>query len=184
MKKKTSEMTIAELRARAAEIRTEVNAEGADLDALEAEADEISQRIAQYETEQRRLGIAAKVADGAGAPQDNPTASTDAQTRAQQFKENRRAVLGVEETRAVLVSGGKLATPTEVNTEIQDRVGVGVSSIIDMVWVDDCAGMSLTASPTSSRMPTPPLIRPRVLLPPPKRPPTTTSTSRPSRRRF
>lgn len=57
MKKKTSEMTIAELRARAAEIRTEVNAEGADLDALEAEADEISQRIAQYETEQRRLGI-------------------------------------------------------------------------------------------------------------------------------
>ena len=103
MKKKTSEMTIAELRARAAEIRTEVNAEGADLDALEAEADEISQRIAQYETEQRRLGIAAKVADGAGAPQDNPTAHSDAQTRAQQFKENRRAVLGVEETRAVLV---------------------------------------------------------------------------------
>lgn len=78
MKKKTSEMTVAELRARAAEIRAEVNAEGADLDALEAEADEISQRIAQYETEQRRLGIAAKVADGAGAPQDNPTASTDA----------------------------------------------------------------------------------------------------------
>lgn len=147
MKKKTSEMTIAELRARAAEIRTEVNAEGADLDALEAEADEISQRIAQYETEQRRLGIAAKVADGAGAPQDNPTAITDAQTRAQQFKENRRAVLGVEETRAVLVSGGKLATPTEVNTEIQDRVGVGVSSIIDMVWVDDCAGMSTDRIP-------------------------------------
>ena len=147
MKKKTSEMTVAELRARAAEIRAEVNAEGADLDALEAEADEISQRIAQYETEQRRLGIAAKVADGAGAPQDNPTASTDAQTRAQQFKEHRRAVLGVEETRAVLVSGGKLATPTEVNTEIQDRVGVGVSSIIDMVWVDDCAGMSTDRIP-------------------------------------
>ena len=37
MKKKTSEMTIAELRTRAAEIRTEVNAEGADLDALEAD---------------------------------------------------------------------------------------------------------------------------------------------------
>ena len=37
MKKKTSEMTVAELRARAAEIRAEVNAEGADLDALEAD---------------------------------------------------------------------------------------------------------------------------------------------------
>ena len=78
--------------------------------------------IAQYETEQRRLGIAAKVADGAGAPQDNPTAITDAQTRAQQFKENRRAVLGVEETRAVLVSGGKLATPTEVNTATRRKL--------------------------------------------------------------
>ena len=87
-------MTIAELRARAAEIRTEVNAEGADLDALETEADEISQRIAQYETEQRRLGIAAKVADGAGAPQDNPTAITDAQIRAQQFKPKRKSSLG------------------------------------------------------------------------------------------
>ena len=47
MRKKTSEMTIAELRARAAEIRTEVNTEGADLNALDAEAEEISQRIAQ-----------------------------------------------------------------------------------------------------------------------------------------
>jgi len=72
MKKKTSEMTIAELRTRAAEIRTEVNAEGADLDALEAEADEISQRIAQYETEQRRLGIAAKLTDGARCAPGQP----------------------------------------------------------------------------------------------------------------
>ena len=39
MRKKTSEMTIAELRARAAEIRTEVNTEGADLNALDAEAE-------------------------------------------------------------------------------------------------------------------------------------------------
>lgn len=140
MKKKTSEMTIAELRARAAEIRTEVNAEGADLDALEAEADEISQRIAQYETEQRRLGIAAKVADGAGAPQDNPTAHTDAQTRAQQFKETRQGRISVAETRSVLISGGKLATPTEVSG-INDVVGPHVSSIVDLVKVVNCDGM-------------------------------------------
>lgn len=140
MKKKTSEMTIAELRARAAEIRTEVNAEGADLDALEAEADKISQRIAQYETEQRRLGIAAKVADGAGAPQDDPTAHTDAQTRAQQFKETRQGRISVAETRSVLINGGKLATPTEVSG-INDVVGPHVSSIVDLVKVVDCGGM-------------------------------------------
>lgn len=145
--KKISEMSIEELRTRAAEIRTEVNTEGADLDALDTEASEISQRIAQYETEQRRLGIAAKVADGAGAPQSNPTADASAETRAQQFKTDRRAEISVAETRAVLVSGGKLATPTEVNTEIQDRVGAGVSSIIDMVWVDDCEGMSVDRIP-------------------------------------
>ena len=75
MKKKTSEMTIAELRARAAEIRTEVNAEGADLDALETEADEISQRIAQYETEQRRLGIAAKLRTVPVRPRTTPPPS-------------------------------------------------------------------------------------------------------------
>ena len=141
MKKKTSEMTIAELRTRAAEIRTEVNAEGADLDALEAEADEISQRIAQYETEQRRLGIAAKVADGAGAPQDNPTAqpNTD-EIRAQQFKESRQGVIPVAEARSVLINGGKLATPTEVSG-INDVVGPHVSSIVDLVKVVDCGGM-------------------------------------------
>lgn len=140
MKKKTSEMTIAELRTRAAEIRTEVNAEGADLDALDTEASEISERIAQYETEQRRLGIAAKVADGAGAPQDNPTAHTDAQTRAQQFKETRQGRISVAETRSVLISGGKLATPTEVSG-INDVVGPHVSSIVDLVKVVNCDGM-------------------------------------------
>lgn len=107
---------------------------------MEAEADEISQRIAQYETEQRRLGIAAKVADGAGAPQDNPTAHTDAQTRAQQFKETRQGRISVAETRSVLISGGKLATPTEVSG-INDVVGPHVSSIVDLVKVVNCDGM-------------------------------------------
>ena len=140
MRKKTSEMTIAELRARAAEIRTEVNTEGADLNALDAEAEEISQRIAQYETEQRRLGIAAKVAGGAGMPLDNPTVNTDAQTRAQQFKETRQGRISVADTRSVLISGGKLATPTEVSG-INDVVGPHVSSIVDLVKVVNCDGM-------------------------------------------
>ena len=140
MRKKTSEMTIAELRARAAEIRTEVNTEGADLNALDAEAEEISQRIAQYETEQRRLGIAAKVAGGAGTPLDNPTVNTDAQTRAQQFKETRQGRISVAETRSVLISGGKLATPTAVSG-INDVVGPHVSSIVDLVKVVNCDGM-------------------------------------------
>lgn len=141
MKKKPSEMNIQELRTRAAEIRNEVNAEGADLDALDTEATEIAQRITQYETEQRRQNIAGRVAGGAGVPQANPTAqpNTD-EIRAQQFKESRQGVIPVAEARSVLINGGKLATPTEVSG-INDVVGPHVSSIVDLVKVVDCGGM-------------------------------------------
>lgn len=66
MSKPVVDMTIEELRARAAEIRTAVNAPDADLDALETEAAQISERISAYETEQRRRAIAGRVAGGDG----------------------------------------------------------------------------------------------------------------------
>lgn len=147
MKKKPNEMNITELRVRAAEIRTEVNAEGADLDALEAEANEIAQRIAQYETEQRRKGIAAVVAEGEGTPMPGAPATGDNESRAANFVQTRRATFGADETRAVMLSGGKLAAPTRVNTEIQDGVGASVSSIIDMVYVENCEGMTADRVP-------------------------------------
>lgn len=64
--KKISEMTVAELRCRAAEIRGLVDKPDADLEALDAEATEIAQRLQQAETEQRRKAIADKVAGGDG----------------------------------------------------------------------------------------------------------------------
>lgn len=66
MSKAVVDMTIEELRTRAAEIRTAVNAPDADLDALETEATQISERISAYETEQRRRAIAGRVAGGEG----------------------------------------------------------------------------------------------------------------------
>ena len=64
--KNIEDMTIEELRSRAAQIRTAVTAPDADLDALDKEATAISERIAQYDAEQRRRKIAEKVASGEG----------------------------------------------------------------------------------------------------------------------
>ena len=66
MSKAVVDMTIEELRTRAAEIRTAVNAPDADLDLLGTEATQISERISAYETEQRRRAIAGRVAGGEG----------------------------------------------------------------------------------------------------------------------
>lgn len=136
-----NKMTITELRARAAEIREAVKAEDADLPALEKEADAIAERIKQYDIEQRRKAIAARVASGQeGTPLPNPTADNTAEQRAQQFRETRRETISAMETRATLMSSGNLAAPTGVSG-INDSVGVKVSSIIDMVKVVNCEGM-------------------------------------------
>lgn len=142
MGKKISEMNITELRARAAEIREAVKDQDADLDGLEKEANEIAERIKQYETEQRRRKIGQMVFEGGeGNPMENPTANPDPnEARAQAFKETRRETIGTVETRAVLVSGGTLLTPTGVSG-INDSADVRVSSIIDMVKVVNCEGM-------------------------------------------
>lgn len=128
-----NEMTITELRARAAEIREAVTADNADLPALEKEADAIAERIKQYDIEQRRKAIAARVASGLeGTPLPNPTADNTAEQRAQQFRETRRETISAMETRATLMSSGNLAAPTGVSG-INDSVGVKVSSIIDIL---------------------------------------------------
>lgn len=64
--KKIEEMNAEELRSRAAEIRSAVNEEGADLEALDKEATEIAARLAKLDVEKRRREIAGKVADGDG----------------------------------------------------------------------------------------------------------------------
>lgn len=63
-----------------------------------------------------------------------------AEARAKQLHESGKAVIGTAEARAVLVSSGQLATPTEVSG-INDILGARVSSIVDMVNVVDAGGM-------------------------------------------
>lgn len=138
--KKIEEMTVEELRARRAEIRTELEKPDADLDALEQEAAAISERMQVFEKEERRKGIAQAVAEGAGEKRENPMKEDARTVRANEFVKTHRMSVKVEETRALLVSGGKLATPTEVSG-INDKQGAKYSSIVDMVSIVDCGGM-------------------------------------------
>jgi HK97 family phage major capsid protein len=62
------------------------------------------------------------------------------EARAKQLFEKGNAVISNADARAVLVSSGKIATPTEVNG-INDMVGAHVSSIVDLVNVVDASGM-------------------------------------------
>ena len=72
--------------------------------------------------------------------QGQQTPQEDAEARAREFMESRRGTIGVEEVRSVLVSGGTLATPTQVSG-IHDLLGRGISSILDLVYVENCEGM-------------------------------------------
>lgn len=63
-----------------------------------------------------------------------------AEARAKQLHESGKYVIDNTEARAVLVSAGKLATPTEV-AGINDIMGARVSSIVDMVKIVDASGM-------------------------------------------
>lgn len=68
-----------------------------------------------------------------------PQQARTAETRAKAFAQSGRQSVPVAEARAVLVSGGKIATPTEVGG-INDAFNQ-VSSIVDLVKVVDCEGM-------------------------------------------
>ena len=67
-------------------------------------------------------------------PEDN------AEARAKEFAKSGRMTIGNSEARAVLVSSGSLATPTEV-AGINGLIGKQVSSIIDLVKVVNAEGM-------------------------------------------
>lgn len=144
--KKIEEMTVEELRARRAEIRTELEKPDADLDALEQEATAISERMQIFEKEERRKGIAQAVAEGAGEQRENPMKEDARTVRANEFVKTHRMAVEVEETRALLVSSGKIATPTEVSG-LNDKLGAKYSSIVDMVKIENCVGMGKNRVP-------------------------------------
>lgn len=131
-------MTLKEIETRLAQIKTELDTEGADIEALSAEADNLIEERGKFEARAKLLN---KIAAGAGtvvepiAPVEN-----EEEKRAKNFAETRRASVPVKQVRSTLISSGKLATPTGVSG-INELVGSRVSSIIDMVKIVDCSGM-------------------------------------------
>lgn len=110
-------------------------------------------RLAEIETEtaalekeeaeiRKKMDIAARLKPVTAEPIRN---TVEAEERAKTFAETKKTTISVEETRsaiskrATLVSGGTLATPTGVSG-IND-MNDGESSIIDMVYVENCEGM-------------------------------------------
>lgn len=116
----------------------------ADVEAMLAEVDEPAEQEAASENEntentennnERGMNIMATMRTG-----NNNDAAKQAEARAQKLFDNGKLTIENEEARAVLVSSGTLATPTEV-AGINDPVGARVSSIVDMVKITDASGM-------------------------------------------
>ena len=138
---------ITEIQARLAEINAELdNATGDALTALETESRNLLDEFNRIQGEvQARQQLRASIAAGAGAPVPNmtPAAEPTAEERAAaNFVKTNRMTIGADQARATLISSGQLIKPTKVNTELQDIPGSKVSSIIDLVHIEDCVGMS------------------------------------------
>lgn len=86
--------------------------------------------------EAARSGNLNKIGETRGG---KPDGKAEAEKRAKAFAESRRMNINNAEARAVLISSGKIATPTEVNG-INEKFN-SVSSIIDLVKVTNAAGM-------------------------------------------
>lgn len=136
---------IEEIQARLAAINTEIDtATGDALTALETESRSLLEELTTIQAEiQARQALRQQIAAGAGNPlHGNPApAQPSAEERAaNEFVQTRSMTIGAEQSRSALVSSGKLAQPTEVDG-VNDIPGAKVSSIIDMVHVENCVGM-------------------------------------------
>lgn len=115
--------------------KEELEKELADINAKIAELDKEQEQPVEEQPQRNKLTFMKKEERGV-----NKMNMEERNAAAQKFMETRRATYGTEETRAVLVSSGKIATPTEVDG-INENGFVGVSSIIDLVKVVNCEGM-------------------------------------------
>ena len=136
--------TVEEIQARLAQIAREAEtATGEALTALETEQRSLSTELDTMLNEaKRKQTMRDEVARGVGI-QINPQMNNDKdaeRTAAESFSKTNRMKVGADQARAVLVSGGTLATPTAVSG-INDIPGAKVSSIIDLCKVVNCSGM-------------------------------------------
>lgn len=109
----------------------------ADVDKpAEEEQNEASEE--QPKTDERGMKPMATMTMRNGAPVKDEKAQIEA--RAKAFADSGKMTIDNAEARAVLVSSGTLATPTEV-AGINDAIGAKVSSIVDLVKITDASGM-------------------------------------------
>lgn len=132
-----------ELKAAGAEL-DELNAKKAE---LEKDLAEVNAQIAELEKEnekpaeeeqnnqRKKLNFMKKEERGV-----KTMTIEERNAQAQKFVETNKTRATAEEMRAVLVSSGNIATPTQVDG-INENGFVGVSSIIDLVKVVNCDGM-------------------------------------------
>lgn len=144
-------MRLKEIEARLAAIKQDMDAEGADIEALSKEVDSlIEERNKIIAANESRSKLLAKIASGELGAADNGiggndggiigiTGDTAEEKRAKEFVSKNRMAIGGAESRSLLLSSGKIATPTKVS-DFGETVGVA-STIVDMVFVDDCTGM-------------------------------------------
>lgn len=128
----------------------ELKAASEELDELNAKKAELEKELAEINAQIAELD---KPSEGEDAPQrkkfdfmnknergNKKMTIEERKANAEKFAETRRTNISAEETRAVLVSSGTIATPTEVDG-INENGFAGVSSIIDLVKVVNCEGM-------------------------------------------
>lgn len=136
---------IREIQARLAEINTALDtATGETLTALEEESRGLLEEMGRLQGEaQARQQLRSQIAAGAGTPAAIPTPApsvTAEERAAADFRSTSRMTIDAEQSRAVMISGGQLLQPTKT-AGINDIPGAKVSSIIDLVTVENCVGM-------------------------------------------
>lgn len=140
-------MRLQEIEARLNEIAGEIDsATGEALTALETEVQALTEeRKSIMEEVEKRQALRQSVAAGVTpaksiTKQEEKDMPNMAEERAKKFAETERMTISTTEARSTLISGGTIATPTGVSG-INDA-GTQVSSLVDMVYVADCNGMS------------------------------------------
>lgn len=135
---------ISEIQARLAEINAAIDtATGDALTALETESRSLLEELTNLQNEaQSRQQLRQQIASGAGTPLPGVPAPavSEEQRNADAFAQSHRMTISADQSRAVMISGGQLLQPTNTSG-INDIPGAKVSSIIDLVRVENCVGM-------------------------------------------
>lgn len=127
-----------EERAAIGETLAKLGDEIAEIESMLADVDAPARDASENENDERGFNVMATTEMRNGAPAANDNEKIEA--RAKAFAESGKMTIDNAEARAVLVSSGKLATPTEVSG-INDVIGARVSSIVDLVKITDASGM-------------------------------------------